>query len=69
MREKLQIDGQELMVLLTIEDNDYGEVKKCFKGKHKVYVIDGKLITDKETIEILNDRYEVKIPKEWINKN
>lgn len=69
MREKLVIDGQELIVLLTIEDNDYGKVKKCFKGKNKAYVIDNKIVTDQENIKILKDRYEVKIPKEWMNKS
>ena len=69
MREKLLIDGQELIVLLTIEDNYYGEVKKCYGKKNKVYVVNGKLVTDQEIIKALNDRYEVKIPKEWINKS
>ena len=69
MREILRIDGQKLMVLLTIKDNDYGEVKKCYGEKNRVYVVNGKLVTDQEIIKALNDRYEVKIPKEWINKN
>ena len=69
MVEKLVIDNQELIVLVTLEDDDYGKVKKCFSGNHKLYVIEGKIVTDKETIKVLEDRYEVKIPEEWMNKN
>lgn len=69
MLEKVVIDQLELIVLFTIEDDDYGKVKKCFKGKDVVYVIDNKIVTDQETIKMLNDRYEVKIPKEWMNKD
>lgn len=69
MIEKLVIDNKELMVILTIEDNEYGKVKKCFQRKNKVYVIDNQIVTDQKTIKILNDRYEVKIPEEWTHKN
>lgn len=65
MANKIQIDNQELLVLLEFDDDEYTKITMCLDEKNKkVFVIDNKIITDKNVIDKINKKYDLELPEE-----
>lgn len=65
MANKIQIDNQELLVLLEFDDDEYTKITMCLDKENKrVFVIDNKIITDKDVIDKINKKYDLELPEE-----
>lgn len=69
MANKIKIGNQELLVLLEIEDDEYEKITICLdKYSKKVFVINNKLVTDEDTINHINKKYDLELPEELKGK-
>lgn len=69
MANKIKIDNQELLVLLEIDDDEYERITICLdQCSTKVFVIDNKLVTDEDTINHINKKYDLELPEELKGK-
>ena len=65
MANKIQIDNQELLVLLEFDDDEYTKITMCLDEENKkVFVIDNKIITDKDVVDKINKKYDLELPEE-----
>lgn len=65
MEDKIQIENQELLVLLEFEDLEYKKIIMCLDEEdNRVFVINGKIVTDKNVIDNINKKYELEVPEE-----
>ncbi|GEM_PF-6175753 len=65
MANKIQMDNQELLVLLEFDDDEYTKITMCLDEENKkVFVIDNKIITDKDVIDKINKKYDLELPEE-----
>lgn len=65
MANKIKVEDQELLVLLEFDDSEYEKIIMCLdKSNKKIFVINNKVITDKETIDRINKKYNLELPKE-----
>lgn len=65
MANKLKIGRKKLLVLLEFEDSEYGKIIYCLdENDEEVFVINNKIITDEETIGVINKKYNLKLPDE-----
>ena len=65
MVNNIQIDNQELLVLLEFEDPEYKKIIMCLDEEdNRVFVVDGKIVTDKNAIDYINKKYELEVPEE-----
>lgn len=65
MANKIQMDNQELLVLLEFDDDEYTKITMCLDEENKkVFVIDNKIITDKDVIDKINKKYDLGLPEE-----
>lgn len=65
MANKTKVEDQELLVLLEFDDSEYEKIIMCLdKSNKKIFVINNKVITDKETIDRINKKYNLELPKE-----
>lgn len=65
MANKIQIDNQELLVLLEFDDDEYKKITMCLDEENKkIFVIDNKIITDKDVIDKINKKYDLELPEE-----
>lgn len=66
MFDRIKIDNIELVVILEIDDDEYGNVKLCMQyNGNKILVIDSKIITDTKIIDKINKKYMFELPKEY----
>lgn len=65
MANKIKIDNRELLVLLEFEDTKYKKIIMCLDEKDKkVFVINNKIITDRNIIDEINKKYALELPDE-----
>lgn len=65
MEDKIQIGTQELLVLLEFEDSKYKKITMCLdEDDNRVFIINDKLVTDKNIIDYINKKYELEVPDE-----
>lgn len=65
MVNKLNIDNNELIVLMEFEDDEYQNIVMCLDEKNnKVYVIKNQIVTNKEIIDKINEKYQLELPQE-----
>lgn len=65
MANKIKIDNQELLVLLEFEDSEYTKIIMCLNEEdEKVFVINNKIVTDKNIIDKINKKYSLELPDE-----
>lgn len=65
MEDKIQIRTQELLVLLEFEDSKYKKITMCLDEEdNRVFIINDKLVTDKNIIDYINKKYELEVPDE-----
>lgn len=69
MANKINIGNQELLVLLEFYDNEYEKIIMCLdENNQKVFIINNKVITDKNIINAINKKYDLKLPDELNGK-
>lgn len=69
MANKINIGNQELLVLLEFNDNEYEKIIMCLDGNNqKVFIINNKVITDKNIINAINKKYNLELPEELKGK-
>lgn len=69
MANKINIGNQELLVLLEFNDNEYEKIIMCLdENNQKVFIINNKVITDKNTINDINKKYNLELPDELKGK-
>ena len=69
MANKIKINNQDLIVLLEIEDDEYKKITICLDEYNiRVFVIDNKIVTDEATINHINKKYDLELPKELKGK-
>ena len=60
MANKINIGNQELLVLLEFNDNEYEKIIMCLdENNQKVFIINNKVITDKNNINAINKKYNL----------
>ena len=65
MANKINIGNQELLVLLEFYDNEYEKIIMCLdENNQKVFIINNKVITDKNIINDINKKYNLELPDE-----
>lgn len=68
MVNNIQIDNQELLVLLEFEDSEYKKIIMCLNEQdERVFVINGKIVIDKNIIADINKKYELEELEEQKN--
>lgn len=69
MANKINIGNQELLVLLESHDNEYEKIIMCLdENNQKVFIINNKVITDKNIINAINKKYNLELPEELKGK-
>lgn len=69
MANKINIENQELLVLLEFHDNEYEKIIMCLdENNQKVFIINNKVITDKNIINDINKKYNLELPDELKGK-
>ena len=69
MANKINIGNQELLVLLEFNDNEYEKIIMCLdENNQKVFIINNKVITDKNIINDINKKYNLELPDELKGK-
>lgn len=69
MANKINIGNQELLVLLEFYDNEYEKIIMCLdENNQKVFIINNKVITDKNIINDINKKYNLELPDELKGK-
>lgn len=69
MANKINIGNQELLVLLEFHDNEYEKIIMCLdENNQKVFIINNKVITDKNIINAINKKYNLELPEELKGK-
>ena len=69
MANKINIGNQELLVLLEFHDNEYEKIIMCLdENNQKVFIINNKVITDKNIINAINKKYDLELPDELNGK-
>lgn len=69
MANKINIGNQELLVLLEFYDNEYEKIIMCLdENNQKVFIINNKVITDKNIINAINKKYNLELPEELKGK-
>lgn len=69
MANKINIGNQELLVLLEFYDNEYEKIIMCLdENNQKVFIINNKVITDKNIINDINKKYNLELPEELKGK-
>ncbi len=69
MANKINIGNQELLVLLEFNDNEYEKIIMCLdENNQKVFIINNKVITDKNIINAINKKYNLELPEELKGK-
>ena len=69
MANKIIIGNQELLVLLEFHDNEYEKIIMCLdENNQKVFIINNKVITDKNIINAINKKYNLELPEELKGK-
>ena len=69
MAKKINIGNQELLVLLEFYDNEYEKIIMCLdENNQKVFIINNKVITDKNIINDINKKYNLELPDELKGK-
>ncbi len=69
MANKINIENKELLVLLEFDDNEYEKIIMCLdENNQKVFVINNKVITDKNIINDINKKYNLELPNELKGK-
>ena len=69
MANKINIGNQELLVLLEFHDNEYEKIIMCLdENNQKVFIINNKVITDKNIINDINKKYNLELPDELKGK-
>lgn len=69
MANKINIENQELLVLLEFNDNEYEKIIMCLdENNQKVFIINNKVITDKNIINAINKKYNLELPEELKGK-
>ena len=69
MANKIKIGNQELLVLLEFHDNEYEKIIMCLdENNQKVFIINNKVITDKNIINAINKKYNLELPEELKGK-
>ena len=69
MANKINIGNQELLVLLEFYDNEYEKLIMCLdENNQKVFIINNKVITDKNIINDINKKYNLELPDELKGK-
>lgn len=69
MANKINIGNQELLVLLEFNDNEYEKIIMCLdENNQKVFIINNKVITDKNIINAINKKYNLELPDELKGK-
>lgn len=69
MANKINIENQELLVLLEFHDNEYEKIIMCLdENNQKVFIINNKVITDKNIINAINKKYNLELPEELKGK-
>ena len=65
MTDKIIIENQELLVLLSFDDYEYKRITICLKeNNQRVFVINNKIITDETIINAINKKYGLEVPNE-----
>lgn len=68
MVNNIQINNQELLVLLEFEDSEYKKIIMCLNEQdERIFVINGKIILDKNIIDDINKKYELEELEEQKN--
>ena len=69
MANKINIGNQELLVLLEFHDNEYEKIIMCLdENNQKVFIINNKVITDKNIINAINKKYDLELSDELNGK-
>ena len=69
MANKINIGNQELLVLLEFHDNEYEKIIMCLdENNQKVFIINNKVITDKNIINPINKKYDLEFSDELNGK-
>lgn len=69
MANKIKIENQELLVLLEFDDTEYGNIIMCLNEKNqKVFLINKKVVTDSNIINLINKKYDLELPDELKGK-
>ena len=69
MANKINIGNQELLVLMEFYDNEYEKIIMCLdENNQKVFIINNKVITNKNIINAINKKYDLKLPDELNGK-
>ena len=65
MTNKIKIDNKDLLVLLEFEDSEYKNIIICLDEEDKeVFVINNKILTDKNIIDKIKKKYNLELPNE-----
>jgi len=63
MANKIKIDNEDLLVLLEFDDEEYKNIIMCLdKNNEKVFIINNKIIKDREIIDKINQKYALELP-------
>lgn len=69
MANKINIENQKLLVLIEFNDDEYEKIIMCLdENNQKVFIINNKVITDKNIINAINKKYDLELPDELNGK-
>lgn len=62
----IELGNKKIKIMQEINDSTYGRVWKAYYENKKVYVIEGKIVEDKNIIDDLDNKYGIPASERWL---